>query len=116
MMFGIGTKDARLHVNQLFVNLLGEDSNSWGLSHKGLLWHGGQGLHFTRRFVENQATRIGLLFDGINGTLTYFKDGECLGIAFRGLNEVNINICKRFIHTNLNRMISCFRSKNHCIQ
>lgn len=87
MMFGVGTKDARLHANK-FINMLGEDSNGWGLSHKGLLWHGGTGYHFTKRFTENQATKIGLLFDGVNGTLTYYKDGRCLGIAFRGLNEI----------------------------
>lgn len=86
-MFGIGTDDARLHANK-FINLLGEDANGWGLSHKGLLWHRGAGLHFTKRFIENQATRIGLLFDGISGTLTYYKDGKCLGVAFRGLNEI----------------------------
>lgn len=86
-MFGVGTKDARLHADK-FINMLGEDTNSWGLSHKGCLWHGGAGSHFTKRFTENQATRIGLLFDGVNGTLTYFKDGRCLGVAFRGLNEV----------------------------
>lgn len=34
MMFGIGTRKARLHVNS-FTNLLGEDENGWGLSHKG---------------------------------------------------------------------------------
>ena len=34
-----GTKQARLHVDA-FVNMLGEDEHSWGLSHKGLLWHG----------------------------------------------------------------------------
>lgn len=34
MMFGIGNKKARLHVNS-FTNLLGEDENGWGLSHKG---------------------------------------------------------------------------------
>lgn len=36
MMFGIGTRKARLHVNS-FTNLLGEDENGWGLSHKGKL-------------------------------------------------------------------------------
>lgn len=87
MMFGIGTVDARLHANK-FINMLGEDTNGWGLSHKGLIWHNGTGLHFTKRFVENQATKIGLLFDGINGTLTYYKDGRCLGVAFRGLNQI----------------------------
>lgn len=88
MMFGIGTKKARLHVNA-FTNLLGEDKNGWGLSHKGLLWHGGIARNYTKRFKENQATRIGILFDGIAGTLTYYKDDVCLGIAFRGLNEVS---------------------------
>ncbi|XP_065073920.1 SPRY domain-containing SOCS box protein 3 [Ochlerotatus camptorhynchus] len=87
MMFGIGTKKARLHVNA-FTNLLGEDKNGWGLSHKGLLWHGGAARNYTKRFKENQATRIGILFDGIAGTLTYYKDEVCLGIAFRGLNEI----------------------------
>lgn len=87
MMFGIGTKNARLHAN-LFRNLLGEDRNGWGLSHKGLLWHNGLMLHYTKRFKENQSTVVGILFDGIDGTLTYYKDGQCLGVAFRGLNEV----------------------------
>uniref|UniRef100_A0A1Y9H327 SPRY domain-containing SOCS box protein 3 n=1 Tax=Anopheles dirus TaxID=7168 RepID=A0A1Y9H327_9DIPT len=87
MMFGIGTKKARLHVN-MFTNLLGEDRNGWGLSHKGLLWHGGVARNYTKRFKENQPTKIGLLFDGIAGTLTYYKDDVCLGVAFRGLNEI----------------------------
>ncbi|XP_052868040.1 SPRY domain-containing SOCS box protein 3-like [Anopheles cruzii] len=87
MMFGIGTKKARLHVN-MFTNLLGEDRNGWGLSHKGLLWHGGMARNYTKRFKENQATKVGILFDGIAGTLTYYKDDVCLGVAFRGLNEI----------------------------
>ncbi|XP_022190923.2 SPRY domain-containing SOCS box protein 3 isoform X2 [Nilaparvata lugens] len=87
MMFGIGTKKARLHV-QHFINLLGENEHSWGLSHKGLLWHNGQCSHYTRPFRENEATTVGILFDGIEGTLTFYKDGECLGVAFEGLNLV----------------------------
>lgn len=87
MMFGIGTKKARVHANS-FTNLLGEDKNGWGLSHKGLLWHDGEARTYTKRFKENEATTVGLLFDGISGFLTYYKDGTCLGVAFRGLNEV----------------------------
>ena len=37
---------------------------------------------------ENVATTIGIYFDGCNGTLTYYKDGACLGRAFAGLAEV----------------------------
>lgn len=87
IMFGIGTKAARVHADA-FINLLGEDCNSWALSHKGLLWHGGRWYHYTKPFRENEATLIGILFDGIAGTLTYYKDGRCLGVAFRGLQEV----------------------------
>lgn len=86
-MFGVGTKKARLKADK-FINILGEDKNSWGLSHKGYVWHDGIAYHYTTRFVENEPTRIGILFDGINGTLTYYKDGECLGVAFRGLNKI----------------------------
>ncbi|KAL3281724.1 hypothetical protein HHI36_004928 [Cryptolaemus montrouzieri] len=87
MMFGIGTKKARIHADS-FTNLLGEDANSWGLSHKGLLWHDGTRTHYTKPFRENVHTVIGLYFDGVAGTLTYYKDKKCLGVAFRGLHEI----------------------------
>ncbi|XP_056630939.1 SPRY domain-containing SOCS box protein 3 [Diorhabda carinulata] len=87
MMFGIGTKKARLHADS-FTNLLGKDNQGWGLSHKGLLWHSGRWTHYTKPFRENVPTKIGILFDGIAGTVTYYKDEKCLGIAFRGLNEI----------------------------
>lgn len=87
MMFGIGTKRSRLHADS-FVNMIGEDDQGWGLSHKGLLWHNNQWVYFTRPFPENKPTTIGLLFDAIQGTLTYYKDGVCLGVAFTGLNLI----------------------------
>lgn len=34
IMFGVGTQQTRLYANS-FINLLGEDLQSWGLSHKG---------------------------------------------------------------------------------
>ena len=87
MMFGIGTKNARLHVDA-FVNMLGENSESWGLSHKGILWHAGSNRQYTKSFKENISTTIGLYFDGIAGTLTYYKDGVNLGVAFSGLADI----------------------------
>lgn len=87
MMFGIGTCNARLHADT-FTNLIGEDYSGWGLSHRGLIWYGGECHHYTKPFKENEATVVGILFDGIAGTLTYYKDGRCLGVAFRGLHEI----------------------------
>lgn len=87
MMFGIGTKEACLHRNS-FTNLIGEDTHSWGMSHKGLIWHGGLWARYTAPFRENQDATVGVLFDGIEGTLTFYKDGKCLGVAFKGLQQV----------------------------
>nr|KAG5705878.1 hypothetical protein BaRGS_030768 [Batillaria attramentaria] len=87
MMVGVGTRRVRLHVDA-FVNMLGEDSAGWGLSHKGLLWHGGRNRPYTAPFKENVATVIGVLFDGLQGTLTFYKDGQCLGPAFTDLDKV----------------------------
>ncbi|CAN8006559.1 unnamed protein product, partial [Ixodes pacificus] len=87
MMWGLCTARARLHADA-FVDLLGQDQHGWGLSHKGLVWHAGRWRAFTRPFRENQATVVGMLYDGRRGTLTYYKDGRCLGVAFRDLHLV----------------------------
>ncbi|XP_069936964.1 SPRY domain-containing SOCS box protein 3 [Cherax quadricarinatus] len=87
VMFGVCTESARLHADS-FVSLVGEDQFGWGLSHKGLIWHKGQGRHYTKPFQENRATTIGVLFDGERGTLGFYKDAQWLGVAFTGLNTV----------------------------
>ncbi|GIY86217.1 SPRY domain-containing SOCS box protein 3 [Caerostris darwini] len=87
MMFGISTKKCRLHANA-FVNMLGEDEHGWGLSHKGLIWHNGRWRQYAKPFRENEPTIIGILFDGIKGTLAYYKDGCDLGVAFTDLHLV----------------------------
>jgi len=66
--------------------LIGGDPHSWGLSHKGLLWHAGESWQYTEKFPENVPTTVGLLFDGIKGTLRFYKDGQDLGMAFSGLD------------------------------
>lgn len=87
MMFGIATRNCSVHADS-FVNLIGSDCNGWGLSHKGILWHDSLWSKYTKPFKENTATRIGMLFDGPKGTLTYFKDGVSLGVAFKDLDKI----------------------------
>lgn len=91
MMFGIGTKRSRLHEDS-FINLLGVDDQSWGLSHKGMLWHNGKYRIYTKPFVENQSTTIGIFIDMEAGTLSYFKDGKYLGLAFTDLHKVDCDL------------------------
>ena len=88
MMFGVATRRARLHADS-FLNLLGEDGESWGLSHKGLAWHGGRSVAFCPPFAENVAVTVGVVYDGLHGTLAYYKDGESLGVAFTGLHTLH---------------------------
>ncbi len=88
-MFSVDTTWVRLFIDE-FVDLLGEDDLGivWGLSHKGLLWHDGVLRPYTNPFQENEPFTIGTLFDGPRGTLTFYKDGVNLRIAFTGLDWI----------------------------
>ncbi|XP_027201938.2 SPRY domain-containing SOCS box protein SP555 [Dermatophagoides pteronyssinus] len=88
MMIGLTTSKAKLYSDS-YINLIGENKFGWGLSHKGLVWHNNQWRQYTKPFQENCSTLIGCLYDGHNGTITYYKDGQCLGIAFGGLDSID---------------------------
>lgn len=81
IMIGLGNSKASLESNA-FINLLGFDENSWGLSHKGKLWHNNNTKQYCDEFEENNSVTIGCLFDGYNGRLSYFKNDQYLGVAF----------------------------------
>lgn len=66
----------------------GFDSQSWGLSYKGFIWHNGRSQKYTEPFYERN-TIIGILLDLSAGTLTFFQNGVNLGVAFTGLEQVN---------------------------
>ena len=54
---------------------------------KGLIWHRGKFHQYTTPFKENETTTVGLLYDGPRGTLSYFKDGVSLGVAFTDVTD-----------------------------
>lgn len=66
---------------------LGMDAEGWGLSYKGILWHNGKSKKYTEPFYEIN-TVIGVLLDCSAGTLTFYRNGENLGLAFSDLNHV----------------------------
>lgn len=85
-MVGVCTKEASLETEDYeFVNLLGKDDESWGLSYKGTIWHDGQSGHYCEPFYDS--TVIGILLDMDEGTLSFYKNGESLGIAFYNMNK-----------------------------
>ncbi|XP_064637659.1 SPRY domain-containing SOCS box protein 3-like [Lineus longissimus] len=87
VMVGVGTKKALLHTNNYqYVNLLGRDTESWGLTYKGTIWHNGMSRKYCKPFYEPK-TVIGCHLNLYDGTLTFYKNGQNLGVAFRGLNR-----------------------------
>ncbi|XP_059548656.1 SPRY domain-containing SOCS box protein 3 isoform X4 [Myotis daubentonii] len=79
-MVGIGTSDVDLDkYHHTFCSLLGRDEDSWGLSYTGLLHHKGDKTTFSSRF--GQGSIIGVHLDTWHGTLTFFKNRKCIGVA-----------------------------------
>lgn len=65
-----------------FENLLGTDSQSYGLSHRGVAQHDGDEYFFCDPFSSESMVTVGVLFDGPSGRLEYFLNGRSLGVAF----------------------------------
>ncbi|XP_077142971.1 SPRY domain-containing SOCS box protein 3-like [Ranitomeya variabilis] len=90
VMVGVGTSRATLCASSFqYINLLGLDADSWGLSYKGKIWHGGSSRQYTEPFYE-EGTLIGLHLNMEDGTLTFYKDRQSLGVAFTGLHKVQL--------------------------
>lgn len=80
MMVGVGTSEVNLDkFKYSFGSLLGHDEDSWGLSYTGLLQHKGDKVKFSPRF--GQGSIIGVHLDTWHGTLTFYKNRHCLGVA-----------------------------------
>ncbi|OCT83733.1 SPRY domain-containing SOCS box protein 3 [Xenopus laevis] len=88
VMVGIGTGRAALHAGDFqFVDLLGMNKESWGLSYKGTAWHGGSSRRYTEPFYE-KGTVIGVHLNIDEGTLIFYRNRQSLGLAFTGLQKV----------------------------
>lgn len=80
MMVGIGTSEVNLEKFKYnFGSLLGHDEDSWGLSYTGHLQHKGDKVKFSSRF--GQGSIIGVHLDTWHGTLTFYKNRHCIGVA-----------------------------------
>ncbi len=86
----IGIGNQRAKVNSIgYLNLLGVDKNSYGLTHDGQAWHSGRPKNFCQAWskdMNNQTITIGCLFNGFTGQLSYYKNGVLLGVAFESID------------------------------
>ncbi|XP_063445958.1 SPRY domain-containing SOCS box protein 3-like isoform X1 [Mytilus trossulus] len=88
VMVGVGTERALLHKGDYsYVDLIGMDSQSWGLSYKGKIWHNGQSKKFCQPFFD-KTTIITCQLDLYSGTLAFYCNGQSLGVAFTGLDQI----------------------------
>jgi SPRY domain-containing SOCS box protein 3 len=102
MMFGIGQKCSKLVSPVIFENLTGNDSYSYGLSHKGVIYHNRDESSYCEPFKEREEVTVGVLFDGPNRQLSYFVNGVFMGVAFHDI-DLNENVYYPMIsrYTNL---------------
>lgn len=71
---------------QPFDNFTGETSNSWGYHGvNGAKYNGGGGLAYGEATYTNTDT-IGIALDMDDLTITFYKNGVSLGVAFSNLN------------------------------
>lgn len=82
VMVGFGTKATRLHYDNFeYVALIGMDTNSWGMCHKGQLWHAGRSRPYHEPVFEKDS-RIGALINTYDNTIRFYLNGKDLGLAF----------------------------------
>ncbi|XP_028669780.1 SPRY domain-containing SOCS box protein 3a [Erpetoichthys calabaricus] len=109
MMVGIGTSDVNLDkYRHTFCSLLGKDEDSWGLSYTGLLHHKGDKVNFSSRF--GQGSIIGVHLDTWHGTLTFFKNRKCIGVAATKLHDKKFYpmVCSTAAKSSMKVIRSCF--------
>jgi len=84
MMIGIGASSVDLdRYKSQFCSIIGKDTDSWGISYFGTLHHNGKSKDYTKKFERGAI--IGCHLDLWKGTLSFYKNGKPLGIAFDGL-------------------------------
>ncbi len=83
VMIGLGTDDTCLHYENFdYVNLVGNDANSWGLCHKGTIHHNNKSFKYCDAIFDKDSV-IGVFYNANNKTLHYFLNGKYLGLAFK---------------------------------
>ncbi|XP_078147022.1 SPRY domain-containing SOCS box protein 3 [Centroberyx gerrardi] len=109
MMVGIGTLEVNLEkFKHSFCSLLGHDEDSWGLSYTGLFQHKGDRVKFSSRF--GQGSIIGVHLDTWYGTLTFYKNRHCIGVAATRLQNKKLYpmVCSTAAKSSMKVIRACY--------
>ncbi|KAK6057641.1 SPRY domain protein [Cooperia oncophora] len=85
IMFGVGTKHASTRARSQFVDLLGEDEHSYGISRKGLVRHCGIEVAVCDPLPYRDCV-VGILFDGPGRKISFYRNGEYLCTPFTDID------------------------------
>lgn len=89
VMVGVGTNKVGLSsAKDIFCSLLGRDQESFGFSYKGYIQHKGIIREYGPCF--GKGSLVGVHLDTWRGTLQFFLNRKPLGIAFTGLQNINL--------------------------
>ncbi|XP_010903381.4 SPRY domain-containing SOCS box protein 3 isoform X2 [Esox lucius] len=109
MMVGVGTSEVNLDkFKHSFCSMLGTDEDSWGLSYTGILQHKGEKVNFSSRF--GQGSIIGLHLDTWHGTLTFYKNRRCIGVAATRLQNKKLYpmVCSTAAKSSMKVIRACY--------
>lgn len=88
-MIGVCTDEFRYQsFTHKFVNLLGMDSNSWGISYHGRVQHNRQFRTYMPSF--NQGDVVSVQLDMEAGTMLFAKNGKWYGPPMKGLRGKSV--------------------------
>ena len=91
-LLGVGTAKAVTDIQKerdITFMMLHHHNESWLVNtHFSTLYHHRVSHWFVNPYPRKRSTVIGMFLDTKQGTLSYYRDGEPLGIAYRGLHHV----------------------------
>ncbi|XP_029978239.1 SPRY domain-containing SOCS box protein 3 isoform X2 [Sphaeramia orbicularis] len=111
MMVGLGTSEVNLEKYKYnFGSLLGHDEDSWGLSYTGFFQHKGDKVKFSSKF--GQGSIIGIHLDTWHGTLTFYKNRQCIGVAATRLQNKKFYpmVCSTAAKSSMKVTRACYTS------
>ncbi|XP_045620352.2 SPRY domain-containing SOCS box protein 3 [Procambarus clarkii] len=108
IMVGVCTPKCDLkHGIHRFCSLLGRDEESWGYSYTGTIRHAAKFRHYGPRWGKGSI--VGIHLDSWRGTLEFFLNRKPLGIAFTGLQNIELYpiVTSTSAHSGMKLVTSC---------
>lgn len=108
IMIGVGTNKVQLNsMKNCFCSFLGRDQESFGYSYLGYIQHSGETRNYGSCF--GQGSLVGMHLDTWRGTLEFYLNRKPLGVAFTGLQNIQLYpmVCSTAAKSKMRLTYSC---------